>query len=56
MWMSLGDTCLLSAIVTEEQNIIRKLKSAIGRKQSEGEIMTWLGLKNINLLLKVRLD
>ena len=52
VWLSLGDTCLLSAIVTEEQNIVRKLKFVIGRKQSEGEIMTWSGLKKYKSLTK----
>ena len=49
--LSLGATCLLSAKVAEKQNMVRKLKHIIKRKQDEREVMTWSGLKNLNLLL-----
>ena len=49
--LSLGTTCVLSAKVAKRQNMVRKLKFIIKRKQNEREVTTWLGSKNLYFLL-----
>ena len=51
-WPDSWTPLLLSAKIAEEQNVVRKLKYIIRRNQNGREIMTWLGLKTLNLLLR----